>query len=280
MIDHLDLTRQASSVNAYQTMMNMTTQRSPLNTDISNTTDSTGLATSIILPPRNSNNEKLSSSLPIKSKKHMFTVCFNCGTSKTSLWRRDQDGNSLCNACGLFYKLHGINRPLSMKKDVIRKRNRKGPSLPMPDTELRRKRDKEDIVNVQLGSPTPIPIPSHNGFISDMNSVSSYNSSFHSMQNISAFVTQNTPFPSFSHPSWLSAPSNTMNRSNHSIQRQSNKADQEIDKKPVNQAVDFDFLLDSLQNLDSVSPNDNDGDDVDLDLDSVELGGSFPGFSF
>ena len=133
---------------------------------------------------------------------------------------------------------------------------------------------------MQLGSPNPIPIPSHNGFMSDMNSVSSYNSSFHSMQNISAFIPQNTPFPSFSDPSWLSAPSDSMNRSNHSIQRQSHTADQEINKKPVNQAVDLDFLLDSLQNLDSVSPNDNDGGDVDIDVDSVELGGSFPGFSF
>ncbi|CEP62956.1 nitrogen-responsive transcriptional regulator GLN3 LALA0_S06e07756g [Lachancea lanzarotensis] len=51
--------------------------------------------------------------------------CFNCKTTKTPLWRRDTDGNTMCNACGLFQKLHGTMRPLSLKSDVIRKRNTK-----------------------------------------------------------------------------------------------------------------------------------------------------------
>ncbi|ORY02630.1 glucocorticoid receptor-like (DNA-binding domain), partial [Basidiobolus meristosporus CBS 931.73] len=51
--------------------------------------------------------------------------CSNCKTTKTPLWRRNpQGGQPLCNACGLFLKLHGIVRPLSLKKDVIKKRNR------------------------------------------------------------------------------------------------------------------------------------------------------------
>ncbi|AMD22687.1 HHL083Cp [Eremothecium sinecaudum] len=49
--------------------------------------------------------------------------CFNCKTVKTPLWRRDPQGNTLCNACGLFQKLHGIMRPLSLKSDVIKKRH-------------------------------------------------------------------------------------------------------------------------------------------------------------
>jgi len=52
------------------------------------------------------------------------TVCTNCGTTNTPLWRRDPDGQPLCNACGLFFKLHGVVRPLSLKTDVIKKRNR------------------------------------------------------------------------------------------------------------------------------------------------------------
>ncbi|KAI0043650.1 hypothetical protein FA95DRAFT_1609196 [Auriscalpium vulgare] len=52
------------------------------------------------------------------------TVCTNCQTTNTPLWRRDPDGQPLCNACGLFYKLHGVVRPLSLKTDVIKKRNR------------------------------------------------------------------------------------------------------------------------------------------------------------
>ncbi|OMH85624.1 Nitrogen regulatory protein NUT1 [Zancudomyces culisetae] len=54
------------------------------------------------------------------------TRCSNCNTEKTPLWRRDNSsGKPLCNACGLFYKLHGVNRPMSLKTNVIKKRNRK-----------------------------------------------------------------------------------------------------------------------------------------------------------
>ncbi|KAL4074056.1 hypothetical protein J3A83DRAFT_4090639 [Scleroderma citrinum] len=52
------------------------------------------------------------------------TSCTNCQTTNTPLWRRDPEGQPLCNACGLFYKLHGVVRPLSLKTDVIKKRNR------------------------------------------------------------------------------------------------------------------------------------------------------------
>ncbi|KAI9261279.1 hypothetical protein EDC94DRAFT_609721 [Helicostylum pulchrum] len=50
--------------------------------------------------------------------------CTNCTTTTTPLWRRNPEGHSLCNACGLFLKLHGVVRPLSLKTDVIKKRNR------------------------------------------------------------------------------------------------------------------------------------------------------------
>ncbi|SMN18547.1 similar to Saccharomyces cerevisiae YFL021W GAT1 Transcriptional activator of genes involved in nitrogen catabolite repression [Maudiozyma saulgeensis] len=54
------------------------------------------------------------------------TKCNNCQTFTTPLWRKDSQGNSLCNACGLFLKLHGVMRPLSLKTDVIKKRQRNG----------------------------------------------------------------------------------------------------------------------------------------------------------
>jgi hypothetical protein len=54
------------------------------------------------------------------------TTCTNCHTQKTPLWRRNPEGQPLCNACGLFLKLHGVVRPLSLKTDVIKKRNRGG----------------------------------------------------------------------------------------------------------------------------------------------------------
>ncbi|KAL7269762.1 Sodium- and chloride-dependent GABA transporter 1 [Rhizina undulata] len=60
------------------------------------------------------------------------TTCTNCFTQTTPLWRRNPDGHPLCNACGLFLKLHGVVRPLSLKTDVIKKRNRgSGTGLPV-----------------------------------------------------------------------------------------------------------------------------------------------------
>ncbi|XP_032456107.1 putative mediator of RNA polymerase II transcription subunit 12 isoform X5 [Nasonia vitripennis] len=51
--------------------------------------------------------------------------CANCSTTTTTLWRRNNNGEPVCNACGLYFKLHGVNRPMSMKKDGIQTRKRK-----------------------------------------------------------------------------------------------------------------------------------------------------------
>ncbi|CAF2206448.1 unnamed protein product [Rotaria magnacalcarata] len=67
----------------------------------------------------------------IKPKRRLSTVkktgvyCSNCNTSTTTLWRRNGRGESVCNACGLYYKLHKINRPPTLKKESIQTRNRK-----------------------------------------------------------------------------------------------------------------------------------------------------------
>lgn len=81
-------------------------------------------------PPRPKSNltsslqkQKTDPQQPQQQQQQSQTECFNCHTVKTPLWRKDPTGNTLCNACGLFLKLHGTTRPLSLKTDVIKKRS-------------------------------------------------------------------------------------------------------------------------------------------------------------
>ncbi|KAI5187547.1 hypothetical protein NEHOM01_2262 [Nematocida homosporus] len=51
-------------------------------------------------------------------KKSKFRVCTNCGTTSTPSWRRSTNNKMLlCNACGLYQKLHGTDRPYSITVD-------------------------------------------------------------------------------------------------------------------------------------------------------------------
>lgn len=50
--------------------------------------------------------------------------CSNCGTLTSSMWRRTANKQVACNACGLYYKLYGVNRPIEMRKDIVYPRNR------------------------------------------------------------------------------------------------------------------------------------------------------------
>ncbi|KAF7846127.1 hypothetical protein BT93_L5201 [Corymbia citriodora subsp. variegata] len=86
------------------------------------------------------------------------TTCTNCFTQTTPLWRRNPEGHPLCNACGLFLKLHGVVRPLSLKTDVIKKRNRGGgSSAPVPGQTGRSKKStsrKNSVAHTPATTPT------------------------------------------------------------------------------------------------------------------------------
>lgn len=76
-------------------------------------------------------------------------TCQNCTTSTTPLWRRDEIGSVLCNACGLFLKLHGRPRPISLKTDVIKSRNRVKSS---GSTQGAKKKVSNSVLYADLGS--------------------------------------------------------------------------------------------------------------------------------
>ncbi|XP_049549132.1 homeotic protein female sterile isoform X7 [Anopheles darlingi] len=66
--------------------------------------------------------------------------CTNCGTTTTTIWRRNIRGEMVCNACGLYFKLHGVNRPHTMRRDTIHTRRRR----PKGDKSTRRKSVKQE----------------------------------------------------------------------------------------------------------------------------------------
>ncbi|KAG1941820.1 transcription factor GATA-4 [Pimephales promelas] len=61
----------------------------------------------------------------LSASRRVGLSCTNCQTSTTTLWRRNAEGEPVCNACGLYMKLHGVPRPLAMKKEGIQTRKRK-----------------------------------------------------------------------------------------------------------------------------------------------------------
>ena len=85
------------------------------------------------------------------------TTCTNCFTQTTPLWRRNPEGHPLCNACGLFLKLHGVVRPLSLKTDVIKKRNRGSGNAPVGTASTRSSKKssrKNSIAHTPVTTPT------------------------------------------------------------------------------------------------------------------------------
>ncbi|KAJ2929496.1 hypothetical protein H1R20_g7595, partial [Candolleomyces eurysporus] len=103
---------------------------------------------------RNNHGEGRTQAAPRQETVDVMAQCYNCHTTATPLWRKDDEGKTVCNACGLYYKLHGSARPISMKSDVIRKRSRH---------DARRANSIEDTPSTSPGaSRRTSPVPENN----------------------------------------------------------------------------------------------------------------------
>ncbi|XP_069892780.1 transcription factor GATA-5-like [Dipodomys merriami] len=86
----------------------------------------------------------------LSSSRRSGLCCSNCHTATTTLWRRNAEGEPVCNACGLYMKLHGVPRPLAMKKESIQTRKRK------PKNTAKTKGSSGSTANI-TASPSAVP---------------------------------------------------------------------------------------------------------------------------
>ncbi|KAJ6521162.1 hypothetical protein DFH09DRAFT_1193078 [Mycena vulgaris] len=60
----------------------------------------------------------------IPDEEYTGPKCSHCLTRQTSVWRRSKTGEKLCNACGVFLRLRGKERPLSLRRNKIKPRTK------------------------------------------------------------------------------------------------------------------------------------------------------------
>ncbi|KAM9315887.1 transcription factor GATA-4 [Gastrophryne carolinensis] len=160
----------------------------------------------------------------LSASRRVGLSCANCHTTTTTLWRRNAEGEPVCNACGLYMKLHGVPRPLAMKKEGIQTRKRKPknlsknktPSGPNDSDSLTHSASSnnpttaEDLrpIKIEPGLSPPYGHSTSLSQASSLSSITSHGSSIHTMAGLKLsppthHSTINTsPQTSSKHDSW------------------------------------------------------------------------------
>lgn len=60
-----------------------------------------------------------------QQQQQLLQQCANCHQTDTPLWRKNSRGQPICNACGLFFKLHHRDRPMELNKINSQRRRRR-----------------------------------------------------------------------------------------------------------------------------------------------------------
>ncbi|XP_037959860.1 uncharacterized protein LOC119689167 [Teleopsis dalmanni] len=130
----------------------------PLKTDSCKITPASSLTSINVVENVNSLTDPMDPMHDIKNVKHPNNLssntqkdmcCSNCGTLTTTIWRRSVRGEMVCNACGLYFKLHGVNRPHSMRRDTIHTRRRR----PKEYEKAAKKKNKHSLTSLLVNDP-------------------------------------------------------------------------------------------------------------------------------
>lgn len=84
-------------------------------------TSSPAVSNAAILPPSPPTEQAAE---PTSTMLESGQECANCHQTQTPLWRKNERGEPVCNACGLYAKLHHRDRPAEMRKTTIQRRRR------------------------------------------------------------------------------------------------------------------------------------------------------------
>ena len=69
---------------------------------------------------------------PTASYPRQVIACSNCATTSTSTWRKGRLGSTVCNACGLYFKMHQKDRPADWARNSVFRRHREKSSRTNP----------------------------------------------------------------------------------------------------------------------------------------------------